>query len=799
VLAPFLGKPYADCLRDGEITLTYSAEGFVVQYFDLKFPLRIESYPDVLGHRTTELADAIGGDRAAFTSFSDLLDELAAVAAETGPPQPLDRFPAIKQALWDLYRRHPAVARFVDDNLGRFNAAASQARPFELLDRLLSRQRFWLSHWKTAAGKINYRRFFDINHLIALCQETEAAFDQTHGLATRLVGSGEVNGIRIDHVDGLADPAAYLERLRTQLGEVPILVEKILGSEEKLPDAWPVQGTTGYEFSALLSAVFVDRRNEQRFSRIYDEFCRPEASFEKIAVAGKRRVLEQQLAGDLDNLLTRLKRAIGEKASAGPDAADCLKSALTEMLCRFPVYRTYIDRTGATESDRSYVRQAFDACLPQLSALRDELELICRTLLGPSEDGGAGPASASMGFITRFQQMSATLMAKGLEDTALYVYNRFVALNDVGADPRRFGCSLNSFHATIHQRRACHPHGMVSTATHDSKRGEDVRARLSVLSEMPGEWRRQVQHWHRLNQGVRDDTGHAAPDKNEEYLLYQTLIGAWPFDDREKDSFARRIQDYMVKAAREAKVHTNWMDPRGDYESGLVEFVTGILDPSPTNGFLEAFLPFCRKIAFWGIFNTLSQVLLKVTIPGFPDIYQGSELPDLTLVDPDNRRPVDFEKRQRCLRDIREGVQAAPLGFVEELLHHVHDGRLKMFTLATGLEARRRFAALFHDGDYIPLETAGEHRRRVIAFARAWRNQWSVTAVPRFLSGLAGDNRLPVGPEIWGDTEVVLPRDAPARWKNCFSHQMVVGKGFFKMGDAFRHYPCALLVSEEAK
>jgi (1->4)-alpha-D-glucan 1-alpha-D-glucosylmutase len=791
LMAPFLGRPYSECLQDGEILLAYAREGFGVQYFDLEFPLRIESYHGLLCPRTETLVRAAGADSEPIDGFERLLDQLAQSAAGPVHLNFADETRSLKQTLWKLCEHHPAVRRIVDDILRVYNAPGGGVRPFEDLDRLLSEQRFRLCHWKRAGRQINYRRFFDINHLIALRQETETACDQTHGLVTRLVRSGEIDGVRVDHVDGLADPAAYLARLRGRVGEVPILVEKIMEADEALPEAWPVQGTSGYDYAALLNAVFVDPANEDRFSRIYTEFCGPMPPFGDTVVDAKYRVLETQLGGDLDNLARRLMRTAGGQSIADPASEHRLKSALKGLLCRFPVYRTYIDASGATEIDRRRVQQAFEACLPHLPALREELEWIRRILLGETEEGdGTGES-----FIAHFQQLTATLTAKGLEDTALYVYNRFVALNDVGSDPRRFGCGVDDFHAAVRRRSSRHPHGMVGTATHDSKRGEDVRARLNVLSEMPVEWRRRVWKWHALNRGHRSRKGRGAPDKNEEYLFYQTLIGAWPFDDRRRPAFVERIRDYMVKAAREAKVHTNWVAPCEEHEAELAAFVERVLDPSTVNAFPNAFLPFCRKVARLGAFNSLSQLVLKITLPGFPDIYQGSELPDLNLVDPDNRRPVDFFKRAEMLRDIRKRLRTDPAALVDALLQNVHDGGLKIYTLAAALAARKDFVELFRDGTYLPLTTVGVHRRRLVAFARAHRRAWSVTIAPRFLSGLVVDDRPPVGREVWGETEVVLPPGTPTQWDQIFSRQTVTGGERIRVGDALRHFPCAVLVA----
>ena len=600
VMAPFLGKRYAECLENSEIKLRYDDDGFTVEYYDLKLPLRFESYLDILGHGIEKVKATLGENQPDYICLIDILDNLESLALPVEPAGRDDQLKFIKQTLWNLYCDCTVIKQFIDKNIRLFNGERGDANSFILLDKILSRQFFRLCYWKVACDEINYRRFFSINELIALCQEKEEVFDHTHSLLTKLVEEGIVSGIRIDHIDGLGDPTGFLNRLRRRFKDVYILIEKILDSEEILPDDWPVQGTTGYEFANMLNGLFVRSENEENVSAIYTRFSGRKDSFERVVYSGKRRVLETQLAGDLDNLADYVKRIAHRTLSGRDFTLRRLTESLAELLVRFPVYRTYIDHDGAREADRRYMQSAVELSVLHRPHLQPELLFLQRLLLGEiggdADDEEADTPERCRQIGVRFQQLTAPLMAKGFEDTALYVYNRLLSLNDVGSDPRQFGCRVADFHAFI-QKRADHwPHAMNSTATHDTKRGEDVRARLNVLAEIPAEWAANLEQWHALNYDKKTElNGQAIPDKNEEYFLYQTLIGAFPIGTRDLSDFIERISHYMVKAAREAKIHTSWLEPNATHEAALTSFVEKILHLSAENGFLDAFLPFCQK------------------------------------------------------------------------------------------------------------------------------------------------------------------------------------------------------------
>ncbi len=797
LLAPFLGKPAAQCLADGEIKLHYDEGGFTVVYYGLKLPLAIASYADILGPGSESLPETSGDKRPA-AGLGDILHDLKNLGMAEDSSERADRVRSIKQRLRQIYRGHDDVRQFMEDRIAGFNDAREAGPGLGRLDRLLSQQIFHLDDWKTAGRKINYRRFFGINELIALCQEKSQVFDHTHSLLGRLIAENIVSGIRIDHIDGLADPTGYLERLRRRFPEVYILVEKILDTAEQLPDIWPIQGTTGYEFAVNLNALFVRQENEARLTAAYRNFSGRQESFETTVAIGKRNILETQMAGDLDNLV----RTLETMAAAAPDGraltGEDLKAALAEILVRFPVYRSYIDKNGPQEADRRTIRSAVALAERHRPDLHAGL-LFLQQLLAEkgirSTGGGDDRRELYLNFVTKFQQLTAPLMAKGFEDTALYVYNRLLSLNDVGGDPLRFGSRPQDFHAFVRDRARHWPHAMNATATHDSKRGEDVRARINVLSEMPSEWTAMIEHWQAVNHDAKvRQNGREMPDRNEEYFLYQTLIGAFPLGCTNLYDFIERMCRYLVKAAREAAVNTSWLAPDETYEAALNSFVKAILSSGAENRFMKAFIPFCKRVAHYGLYNSLSQTVIKITAPGVPDFYQGTELPDLSLVDPDNRRPVDYDQRKSVLSDMKGRADRRRL--IEELWADRLDGRLKMYVIAAALETRKKDRGLFLNGGYIPLQPAGSHRRHVVAFARRWEAQWSLTVVPRFLSGLVAEDQQPLGTGVWQDTVVDVPREAPGRWRHVFTGEDLTSDKTLALGDALAAFPVALLVGE---
>jgi len=801
LLAPFLGSRYAECLIAGEIQLRYGETGFTVEYYDRKLPLRIESYLNILGYGIEKVKITLGENQPDYICLIDILDNLESLSLPVEAGSRTDQIRLIKESLWNIYCTNDVIKQFIDRNTRLFNGQRGEVASFGLLDTILSRQHFRLCYWQVACDEINYRRFFDINELIALCQEKEEVFDGTHLLLSRFVEDGIVAGIRIDHIDGLADPAGYLNRLRRRFKDLYILVEKILDPAEKLPGFWPIQGTTGYEFTTMLNALFVRLKNKERFTTVYTRFSGREESFESVVYSGKRRILETQMSGELDNLAFNVKK-VSSGTPAGRDfTLKRLRASLTELLVRFPVYRTYIANGKPRDSDRQYIRAAVESSVLRRPDLKPELLFLKRLLLGElgggTEDEENEITTLQHLVATRFQQLTAPLMAKGFEDTSLYVYNCLLSLNEVGGDPRQFGCEPSDFHAFVQQRANHWPHAMNNTATHDSKRGEDVRARLNVLSEIPAEWAANLEQWQALNRPLKARLdGREVPDKNEEYFLYQTLVGAFPLGDYDLADFIDRLGKYMVKAVREAKIHTSWLSPNEAHEAALTAFVERILAPSGENSFLDTILPFCKKIARYGIYNSLSQTMIKITAPGVPDIYQGTELMDLNLVDPDNRRAVDFVNRLKYLQKIKTGARIEIRSLIDELMADRFDGRLKLYVMAAALKTRNAYSRLYRDGSYVALQTTGRFHNHVVAFARHDGYNWSISTVPRLLTDLVGEDEDPMGSAVWQDTAIELPAGTPVRWHNALTDEVLTAKNTLALGDLLALFPAALLIGE---
>jgi len=802
LMAPFLGRRFARCLKNGELKLSFDDSGFGVNYYQLKLPLKMESYAELLKPISAKLRIKLGDEHVDYAALVDVIVRLDNLSLSNSVANRREEVRWIKSNLNNLYGSNAVIRQCFEEMLRIYNEGGKNGEHFDDFGKLLSEQVFRLCYWKVANEQINYRRFFDINELICLRQENREVFDATHRLIKVLVDDGYVNGVRIDHVDGLARPAEYLRWLREHLGDTYILVEKILQPEESLPTSWPIQGSTGYDFTLRVNGLFCVAKNEEEFDRIYEAFSRQTAGFEQIVYSCKRQVLKNQLGGDLNNLAGRIKQIAGQTACGCNLTFQRLKQSLTEILVRFPVYRTYVDRREPAGADRVFIRAAVESasrCRPQLAPELTFIEhLLLEKLWARASKDNPGTTEDTEKIIMKFQQLAAPLTAKGFEDTALYVYNRLVSLNEVGGDPRRFGCSANDFHKFIKNRARLWPHSMNSTATHDSKRGEDVRARINVLSELPGEWNEHLNRWQALNQGKKVRfNGEEVPDQNEEYLLYQTLLGAYPFEDAPGDFFIERIGEYMIKAVREAKIHSSWTEVNADYEAALVSFAQKLLHPIEGRPFLKTFLPFFKKVAFYGVWNTLSQTLLKITAPGVPDFYQGAELFDFHLVDPDNRRPVDFKKRKQFLAEILNDFSADPMRLIRDLLANRNDGRIKLFLIARALKTRNEQAALFQHGSYAPLAATGKFKAHIIAFARAHKNHGSITVAPRFLTGLAKENQNPLGHRFWRDTEIIFKEKPASRWKNIFTEEILGAKSSLRIGSILQHFPCALLLRED--
>lgn len=796
VSAPFLGQSLAVCLGKGDVGLHLTAAGLHAGYYQHRFPLSLDAYAQVLcpgGECVAEAAVDTQEER----ELRRRVDRLVRSARLYDPQARQEALAEAKTALWSLYTGNERIKAIVDGRLRRFNK-----EPFEAgLDKLLAHQNFRLRHWTTAARQINYRRFFDINELISVRQELPAVFDATHRLIRQLAADRLLSGLRIDHIDGLFDPAGYLDRLRRTFGELYIVAEKILATDEPLPEGWPVQGTTGYEFAACMNALFCCPDHEPELTGLYRRMTGAE-DFTRIGRECKRKVLSDQFSGDLDNLAGKWEAAMRAGAEQAPPRRAELQTALAEMLVCLPLYRTYLASSGGRQADRTVVHNVLaetEALHPDLSTT---LTAIRRWLVAPKDPqpsltGKWIGVNQRQSALAAFEQLAAPLTAKGIEDTALYRYNRLAALNEVGGDPERFGIKPQVFHRFAALRQEKWPHSLNVLSTHDTKRSADVRARMLVIAELSDEWAALMDRWRQCNAVHMAQTdGGPVPDPEMEYLLYQTLAATLPSDRRGFADYRRRITTFIFKAAREAKQRTSWLAPAQGYEQALATFLERILDPAAGNPFLASMEPFAARLAHLGWFNALSQSLIHLTAPGIPDIYQGTELFDDSLVDPDNRRPVDFEYRRRLLGEIEKGYRSDLPALVEQLLEQRLDGRIKLFTTWVALQARRQYADLFRKGRYLPLVVSGQKQRHAVAFARADGTQWCLTVVPRFPVGLGAGERDPLGQAVWADTAVRLPAQAPARWRDLMTNEPLDALQRLPLARVFSRMPVALLVGE---
>ena len=805
VLAPFLGGFYGECLEKGEIALHYDRHGLGVRYFSLQLPVNLESYSEVLTQNLNLLRKRLGSHHLDFIKLLGVLYALKNIPPKQESADRADQILFVKQMLWELYTGTREIKEHLDANIARFNGIPGNPESFSLLDRLLSQQHYRLSFWKVAAEELDYRRFFNINELISLRVEDEKVFRHSHTLIFKLVREGKLSGLRVDHVDGLYDPLGYLKRLRQEAGDLYLTVEKILGVDEELPSAWPVEGTTGYDYLNILNGIFCAGQQRRRFNQIYERFTGLETSWPALMPEKKRLIIGKYMAGDIESLAYLLKRVSSRDRHAADVTLYGLKRALVEVLAFFPVYRSYVSPGSFSAQDRDQLTKAVERAKEANAGLLLELNYIGRFLLLDFADHATDEErNRWTDFVMHFQQLTGPLMAKGSEDTALYVYNRLLSLNEVGGAPDRFGASVEEFHDFNLRRLAHWPHAMNATATHDTKRGEDARARINVLSELPAEWEKNLRTWSRTNRAKKTKLrGAEAPDRNDEYFLYQTLIGSYPLNQDQDGQFLERLTAYLIKAVREAKVHTEWLKPDGAYEQAFVDFARQILAPAEGNRFMEEFLPFAKKIAYCGMFNSLSQTLLKIASPGVPDVYQGTELWDLSFVDPDNRRPVDYAKRRHLLEELKDGEVKDRPGLLRDLLSRWENGRIKLYLIHKLLDFRRAHRELFTDGEYIPLEATGESRQAVCAFARRKGQTWALAVVPRLVGHRVYHGTPPLGAEVWNSTALSLRDDMPGRWLDIISGERLEAsdtaptKNLLLRG-VFNNFPAALLYHEDA-
>jgi (1->4)-alpha-D-glucan 1-alpha-D-glucosylmutase len=830
ILLPILQDAYGDVLHRGELTVAWNGDALVVCYGALSLPLELRSWLRVLGEPRLLVSQTPEDSGAReYAALIDGLEQLPLFTTRNAADLRRRREDAgaIERRFADLAARSARVREHVNDAVARINGVAFHAETFDRLHELLEAQPYRLAHWRTAFDDINYRRFFDVNDLGGLCMENPRVFEETHALILELVGRGALSGLRIDHPDGLFDPTAYFARLQEAGGmQLPpgqdaaplfVVAEKILATNEVLPDRWQIAGTTGYGFLACVNGQFVKQANERLIRDIYARLTRGAPPFERVAYDAKHAIMRHSRASELA-VLTRAMKAIASADRLTRDfTSNVLRAALIEVVACFPVYRTYIDRQPIAAVDRQSIDIAIDRARQRNRSIPPSTFIfVRRVLLGGDREDGRPIDEAQLTFAMKFQQFTAPVQAKGVEDTAFYRDSTLLSLNEVGGDPAKFGHSVEELHEGNRVRLERWPLELIATSTHDTKRGEDARARLNVLSEIPQRWRREVSRWMRMNSVLRTAVDREpAPDRCDEYLFYQSLLGVWPAETadapippRVPDVLLDRVLPFMQKAIKEAKVHTSWVNPNPAYEDAVETFVRSALG-GPADDFRRAFIPFARWLALRGASNSLSQLVLKLASPGVSDFYQGSELWTLDLADPDNRRPVDFAARQSMLDTLQPwiaraevmdgtGADAALERAVAGWLAAWPDGRIKMFVTACGLRLRRRHADLFLHGSYQALHV--EEDERIVALTRQRGGRALIAIAPRFAADSAGG--WAVGAEVWGDARLRLPESLDGRrFRHVLTGAQVIangeaGRAWLALDDVLRTCPVAILWSD---
>lgn len=857
VLLPILGGLYGDVLEGGELKLARDGGSFHVAYHDHRFPLDPRSYRVVLEPALEPIVAALGPEADETLEFQSILTAVRNLPAhdETDPGRIAERHrekEIVKRRLATLLESSHVAAEAVDRALDDLDGEPGDPRSFDGFDELLRAQPYRLAYWRVASDEINYRRFFDINALAALRADRWEVVRETHRLIFDILDRMPASGLRIDHPDGLLDPRSYLDRLQSALflivahrlhhaspaaesfpwdevgprlrevmaedapgyGWPPslyVVVEKILAFDEALPAEWATHGTSGYDALNRMNMLYVDGSSEAAFSASYEELIDDVTPYREIVLEKKRLIMDASLSSELNVLAHQLERIALRDRRARDFTRSSLRTALREVIAAFPVYRSYITAAEVSAEDRQLIGRAVGRAKRRNPLIGAAIfDFLTRVLVDRREpaDDQAGDEPSQADFAGKFQQVTAPVTAKGIEDTTFYVYNRLVSLNEVGGEPDHFGASPASLHKWYARRASRYPYALSALSTHDTKRSEDVRARINVLSEIPEDWFDAFVRWTDLNlvhhRTLADGSG--VPNRNEEYLIYQVLLGAWPIDPMDDEALAEfrdRIRAFLVKATREAKVHTSWQNPSEDYESALDGFIVDILDRAKSAPFFRDFEPFQQMIARHGRVNGLSQSLLKLAAPGVPDTYQGTELWDFSLVDPDNRRPVDYARREAMLDDlIRRAEEAGEdkTSLARELAEDFNDGRGKLYLHWRALQARKAAPRLFAEGDYLPLQPAGRRETSLFGFLRRHEGTSAIVLVPRLSTRVPFEGTTPIGEAAWGDTVVRLPDVEPgARFRDVFTGVEVVvedrdGSPVIPAAVLLAHFPVALLV-----
>lgn len=758
VMAPFLGVDLGEILEKLELQLKLQGHGFSWTYYKQEFPASHKSYAYLL-----EVAGEAKWTRK-FENFSGNDNQ----------------WEDLKIGFLREVQEDDNLKNSVETALENLNSSS------ERLKQVLELQFFRPAYWRRTEKEINYRRFFTINELICLRAEDQDVLETYHYYLKELIEQNLISGLRIDHIDGLYNPKDYLKNLYHFIAAKPYLVvEKILESEEELPEDWSAQGTTGYDFLAYVNQLFAQPKNEVAFTDFYKEIAPHMADYRKLRFQKKHFILTEEMGGELDNLTHDLKEKGLISKDQPLDEAN-FKEALAIFLSSFPVYRIYPDKFPLTASEKAYVEAAYMEAEKYSDGKEKELEFLKFIFLGE----GLGDPEDMLSFLKRSQQFTGPVMAKGIEDTMFYCYNRLLSRNEVGDSPEIFGRSIASFHQKMKDKLDNFPNSLNATATHDTKRGEDARMRLNVLSELPEDWFEKVREWKQMNKSLRKEP--EVPDSNEEYFIYQSLIGAFPFEEEDLEGFLKRMKDYLKKALREAKVHSSWSEPDEVYEAAVQEFLHAILKNAE---FLQTFQDFHKRIAYFGTLKSLGQTLLKITAPGIPDVYQGTELWDFSLVDPDNRRSVGYQRRKKYSVDIK-GIKKGDLNDRLTLMKtHFSDGKIKMYLLSKALKFRNDHRELFEKGTYLPIDVSGNFTENIMVFVRQYKDNWALIVVPVHVTEIFGLKGMQPEADFLSPTKLHLPEEAPKEWKNCLTETFIDPEVAIDIQALLKEFPVGLLTN----
>lgn len=783
LLLPVLGKPFGETLENKEIRILLKDGKFYINYYDNNFPIEIKSYAQILRYGMENFKNL---NNELLKRILVLIDKINGLPphTETNLEKKLERNNIaleIKNSFKDLYKNSEPFKDFIRYTISLFNGNKNDINSFIPLENLLLSQPYQLLFWQAGLKEINFRRFFDVSELIGVRVENENVMKDTHKILFELIEKYNINGFRIDHIDGLYDPTSYLENLYKHTNTLKksfyIVVEKILAPHEHLPNIWKTNGTTGYEFLNMATFLFIRKKNEKTINKLYKKIAPENTNFSQLVYNCKKIILEKDFNSELTTLWYKLILIAKNHRHVLDYPLQSLKKLLEEVIISFRVYRTYINNLLPSEMDKEEINFVVD----HLKNKKNDFEIrginFIKDLLTLNIQDATKDLKGNewQSFIMDLQQLTSPIMAKGFEDTALYYYNRFIPLNEVGGNPLQFGITLDRFNEFFKNRQPNELLGLLSTSTHDTKRSEDVRCRINVISEIAQEFYTHYNKWKKMNNYFKTKIGRQFfPDKNTEYLLYQTLIGTLPFEilndiSIDHKDYIERIKNYMIKATREAKKYTSWIAPNENYEKATTSFIENILNTN-NEEFLDDIIALTEKISFFGVINSLTYLTLKLTCPGIPDIYQGCELWDFSLVDPDNRRPVAYDLRATYLESLYNTDKKER---IEILLNNYRDGRIKLFVLNKLLNIRKKFADLFLNGNYVPIKTTGKFKNNAIAFIRAKDQTRLLVILPRFTTELTEINKFPID-ATWANTSIVIPKLFKKNWINIFDDEQII-------------------------